>query len=141
MKRVLVALVMILVASCVTAAEPSKTVRILFKDYGITNEGEGIGALSLGLCTWTDKENDFALAGYGDFKFIMLWDEKVNVGIGFAAKSPPDDAHYRMDLRMEASLTTHLFDCLELGAWYAPFWGLADKDDPWGFMAGYYFKF
>ena len=140
MKKLMAMLAVIVMASYGWAAETNKTVKMLFRDYGVTDT-KGVGALSLGACSWTDKDDDFVVGVYGDFKLIMLWDEKVNLGIGFVAKSPPDDAHYRMDLRMETSLTTHWFDCLELGVWYAPFWGTIKDDDPWGLMAGYYWKF
>ena len=143
MKKILAVLVAMLVASVVVAVEPQKTVKLLFKDYGLTNEGEGIGALSVGLCSWTDDENDFAICGYWDCKFLMLWDEKLNFGAGMAVRPYHHLIfdHLALDPRVETSVTTHLFNCLEIGAYYAPFWGLTRYSDPYGLMVGYYWKF
>lgn len=136
-RRMLIAILALLALPAL--AEPSTT-KLLYRDYGVTDSHK-VGALSMGVASWTDDDNDFGVGGYFDFKGIMLWDELLNLGIGFVAKPPPADAHYRLDLRLETSVSTHLFNCLELGVWYAPFWGLAGKDDPYGVMVGYVFKF
>ena len=144
MKRILAVLVIVLVAFVVSAAESQKTVKLLFKDYGLTNQGEGVGALSAGLCSWTEKgETDFSAAGYWDFKYLMLWEEKLNFGFGLAVR-PCHHVTFdklALDPRLETSVTTHLFNCLELGAYYCPFWGLSRYNDPFGLMVGYYLKF
>jgi len=132
MKRLLAVLMTVLLAGWCWA----DGIKIAFRDYSLTDPG--IGVLSFGVGSWTDKDSEFDIGGYFDFKFIQLFEEKLNFGIGFIAK-PADERP--VDLRMETSLTTHWFDCLELGAWWAPFWGCLDMDDPWGLMAGYYLKF
>jgi hypothetical protein len=134
-----IAFVLVIVASGSQAEEVS-THKMLFRDYSIT-EAPGVGALSAGVASWTDEDNDFDVGGYLDLKFLMLFEEKMNIGVGMVVKSPHADAHYRMDVRLETSLTSHWFDCVEVGAWYAPFWSLAGKDDPYGLMVGYYWKF
>jgi hypothetical protein len=121
-------------------AEPSTT-KLLFRDYGLT-EVHKVGALSFGACSWSDSDEDFALGGYLDFKFLMLLEEKLNVGVGIIAKPPAASAeHNGPDVRLETSVTSHWFNFLEVGVYYSPFWGLAGKDDPWGLMAGVYLKF
>lgn len=143
MKKLVAMLAVIGMASYGWAAETNKTVKILFRDYGVTDT-KGVGALSLGVCSWTDKNDDFAVGGYFDVKFLMLWGEKLNFGAGMAIRPYHHIKfdHLAIDPRVETSVTTHLFNCLEIGAYYAPFWGLDSRsDDPWGLLAGYYFKF
>lgn len=141
MKRLGMMVAAVLMASWTWAADVAKSPhKMLFRDYSVT-EAPGVGALSVGVASWTDEDNAFGVGGYFDFKAFMLFDEKLNFGVGMVVKSPPADAHYRLDARLETSLTSHWFDCIEVGAWYAPFWSLAGKDDPYGLMVGYYWKF
>ena len=139
MRSLMAFAVLAVLASWTWSAEPVKN-KMLFRDYSLT-EAPGVGALSAGVASWTDSDEDFAVGVYGDFKAFMLFDEKLNFGIGMVLKAPPAYAHYRMDMRMETSVTSHWFDCLEVGAWWAPFWTLAGKDDPYGLLVGYYWKF
>jgi len=145
MKRMLAVLVIVLMASVVAASETQspKTVKLLFRDYELTNQGEGIGAFSLGVCSWTDDENSFSGCGYFDLKFLMLWEEKLNFGVGMAIRPYHHVTFDKLaiDPRIMTSVTTHLANCIEIGAYYAPFWGLTRYSDPYGLMAGYFWKF
>lgn len=139
MKKLSLLAALLVTTSTLFAAEPSTT-KMLFRDYSV-KETVGVGGLSVGAASWTDEDNDFGVGGYFDVKFLMLWDELLNFGVGMVAKPPPEDAHYRLDVRLETSVSTHLFKYLEVGAWWAPFWGLVKEQDPYGIMIGYVFKF
>jgi hypothetical protein len=143
MKKLLAMLMIVVMASVVADAQSQKTVKLLFKDYGLTNQEEGMGYLSVGACSWTDDENDFAVCGYWDVKLLMLWEEKLNLGAGMAIRPYHSLTFDKLaiDPRVMTSVTTHLFNHLELGVYYAPFWGLTKYSDPYGVMAGYYWKF
>ena len=132
MRSVLVFAVVLFASVCL-AESPHK---MMFRDYTVT-EVQKVGAFSVGVVSWSDSDG-FTIGCYGDVKVIMLWDEKLNFGGGTVVK--PSREH-KVDLRLEVSASTHWFDCLELGVWYAPFWGLMGNDDPYGLLAGYYFKF
>ena len=97
-------------------------------------------ALSVGLATWTDKEHDLTMAGYFNFAFLAWYDDHVRLGAGMAGGWNNESSTPLM--RFQTSVTTRIFDSVEVGAWWAPFWNTgADKDDPYGLMVGYVFKF
>ena len=132
MRSMFILFITLTVATGCTSIDPLRH-KLAFRDYLPTDPGQG--ALSLGVNTWTDANTSMSEGLYGDFKFLMLWHERLNIGIG--AVSKVDD----FEIRIHTSVTTHVFDCVEVGAYYAPFWGAAGNDDPFGFLLGYYFKF
>jgi hypothetical protein len=143
MKKLCVAVLAAVLVSGVCWAGDAK---IIFRDYNPldlfssqTTKDPGVGAFSMGVCSWTDDVNTFEGGVYWDFKYVMLFDEKLNLGAGMIFKPPRGTG--LMDLVLETSVTSHWLDCLEVGAYYCPFWGLTRYSDPYGAMVGYYWKF
>jgi len=111
-----------------TVAGPLSTA---LKDYTVSAR-----AFSLGVASWTDSEHDLAAAGYFNFVFLNFFDDHLRFGAGMMGGY--DDMPL---FRFQTSVTSRIFDSVEVGAWYAPFWGWNGHDDPYGVMIGYVFKF
>jgi hypothetical protein len=133
--RRLLCLCLCLVGLAAVAEEP--LFKVVGMDYPM-NGTEQERPLSLGVCSWTDKENDFSVGAYFDFAFISVLKDHLRLGTGFVFAPTVDR---RVDMRLETSLTVR-FDWLTVGVYYAPFWGLVENiDNPYGFLVGYSFKF
>ena len=139
MKKIMTAIVLLCIGLLSANATENKSVKLAFKDYSITDQE--LRPMSIGLCTWSDSETSCDVAGYFDIAIISMFNDRLRLGTGLIGK-PRDDSHW-MDIKMETSITTR-FDWFEVGAYYCPFWGLADKkyaDDPaYGIMIGYSIK-
>jgi hypothetical protein len=142
MKKALMVLLMVVgLVSVSQAAEAKavKTVKLAFRDYGLYDQD--VRPITFGICTWTDSETSCDIAGYLDVTVISLLNDKLRFGAGVLARAGDFNA---VDFKMETSVTTRLFDWLEVGAYYCPFWGLANEkfnDDPaYGLMVGYAIK-
>ena len=129
-------MVMVLVASVATAG-----------DFKILGRGDGPldwieNPLGVGLCSWTDSDFDFELGIYGQFALVS-WRDAVRLNAGMAAMW--DHQKDRVAVRPITSITFGIYFykpkmMIEIGAYYAPFWGLDDRsDDPYGLMIGYIF--
>jgi hypothetical protein len=96
--------------------------------------------MSVGLCTWTDSEHVCKIAGYFDVELVSLLEDRLRLGAGVMVR--PGDEQV-IDMRMITSVSTRIYDGLQIGAYYAPFWGLARNlgdDPPYGVMMGYSIK-
>ena len=122
-------LVLILAVVAAAVAAEAGQVKILGRDYGL---GSDTGFLSVGVASWSDRDGT-AVAGYGNANMVMAFDERFNLGFGLACDGD--------DVRWITTATTHWFRHLELGVWWAPFYGYKGNDDPYGVVAGYVFRF
>lgn len=132
MKKLLVGLVILLALSGVSKAGET---RMMFRDYSPL---DFVGSpLGVGYASWTDSDEDFASGVYGQIALIS-WRDKVRLNFGAVASWK--DSKDRVELRPHTSISTLIpignFD-LEIGGYYAPFWGLEPRtDDPYGVMIG-----
>jgi hypothetical protein len=132
MKQILIFLLFVFLATFCFAEE--STVKFIFRDYNLYDAN--IKALSIGVCTWTDNDYECAIGGYLNFNFISLLKDQLRFGGGFVA-IPGDERAF--EIRLDTSLTTRIFDFIEVGAYWCPFWGMIGKDDPFGLLIGYTF--
>ena len=155
MRRLMVILVMVLMASMVSAGANisrarSKTVKyvnpgrieqesdwtMVFKDYSVVDETRK--PVGLGLLTWSDDDVDFEPGVYGQLSWLNykeIW--RFNIGVGAALKNDRVYVRPLTSVTMAFSMGQASF---EVGAYYAPFWGLDSRsDDPYGLMFGYLF--
>lgn len=126
---------MVLVSGVVMAGESFKFVGL---DYKLTDEDSK--PISLGVLSWSTEEIDIAAGAYCQLGFMTYKDVvRFNLGGGGAW----NDDKGRVDIRPLTSITMAFSiyeSSFEVGAYYAPFWGLDDKsDDPYGLMFGYLF--
>lgn len=138
MKRYLVILALIFTVLLASAQD----VKVIGKDFWVTDDK--LRPISVGLCSWSDEDADFQLGGICNFSLINLWDNHLRIGTGFAVSTKDNSSNIKMDLRLVGpTVTTLVFDSLELGFYVAPFWNLynGQRDDPYGFIIGYAFGF
>lgn len=133
------ALVALMTSTCYAGG-----VRMIGKDFWVTDEE--LRPISFGLCSWTDEESDCQLGAFLNISLFNLWDNRLRLGTGFAISTPDEGTadFVKVDARLIGpTVTTLLWDHLELGFYVTPFWNLYDGgvDDPWGFMVGYAFGF
>jgi hypothetical protein len=141
MKKLLAVIALLLCAGLISAnaAEP-KAFKLAFKDYRF--DDPELRPMSVGLLTWTDTEHDCSVGGYFNWTIVSMLKDKLRLGAALAV-IPSGITEYPAQIRFDTTVTTRLFDWLEVGAYYAPFWGLAKDlgdDPPWGVMVGYSFK-
>ena len=103
-----------------------------FKQYTVSTR-----AFSVGVASWTDADHALAPAAYFNFSCFNFFSDHLRLGAGMLAGYDADDVLFRM----QTSVTSRIFDSVEVGVWYAPFWGYKSHDDPYGVMVGYVFKF
>ena len=132
MKRLLVILSWVVIAFSCFAEESN--FKIVFKDY--TFSDPNVKALALGICTWTDNDYECAVGGYLNFNFVSLLNDRLRLGTGFVV-IPGDET--KLEIRLDTSLTIKLFNYIEVGTYWCPFWGTMGKDDPFGLLLGYTF--
>jgi hypothetical protein len=109
--------------------------KLIFKDYNITSDR----ALSVGVCSYSNRKDSLEVGGYYNLTFLSFFDDHLRLGAGMLMAT--SDTHYP-NLALETSVTTLLFDYIEVGAYYAPFYNLMrGEDSPYGVMLGYAIKF
>jgi len=136
--RMLTVAFLVLMASVCCAGDT----KMIIRDFLVTDTE--LKPISFGACTWTDKDSDCQLAGYLNVSLMNCWDNHLRIGGGFSITSPDiDDNISRVDMRLVTTVSTLLFDHLELGFYGAPFYNLIERhdNDPWGVMVGYAFGF
>lgn len=136
MKKLLAILAFIFVsATCLADG-----IKIIGRDFWVADED--LKPISFGACSWTDSDADFQLGGYVNVSLFNFWDNRLRIGIGFAGTAPDVGTIDKIDLRLVTpTVTTLLFDHLELGFYSAPFYNTMSDNDPFGFMVGYAFGF
>ena len=134
-----IGIIMVLVALlAVTANAQQPSIKVVGVHYNPLDWNEH--PIAVGLLTWCDDDYDHELGIYGQMAFISFKDAvRLNAGFGAIWESAKD----RPKFRPVTSLTFGVpvgGGLVEIGAYYAPFWGLDERsDDPWGFMLGYAF--
>jgi hypothetical protein len=143
MRKLLIPIIALLILMATFSAY-GQNVKIIGKDFWVTDEE--LRPISFGLCSWTDEESPCQLGAFLNISLFNLWDNHLRLGTGFAISTPDEGTadFVKVDLRLIGpTVTTLLFDHLELGFYVTPFWNLYDGgvDDPYGVMVGYAFGF
>jgi hypothetical protein len=93
------------------------------------------GYMNVGFCTWSDHEMDWQPAAYFTVSVARVGNVKLDAGL----EATVYDSDF--EIKMITGLAYQVMPSMEVGAYLAPFWGLADKslaDHPsWGLMVGY----
>jgi len=92
--------------------------------------------LSIGICSYSESAHPLAAAAYFNFCPLTFFDDHLRIGVGMLGGYDDGDVLFKL----HTSVSTRIFDSLEVGVWYAPFWGLSRYEDPYGVMVGYVFK-
>jgi hypothetical protein len=131
-KRILIAALLTLLALPVMAQD----YLMRLKEYTVSER-----CLSVGVASWTDSKHDLTVAGYFNYAFVAFFEDHLRFGAGMMGGWDADEG--RPLMRLQTSVTSRIFDYVEVGVWMAPFWDLYGKhpDDPYGMMVGYVFKF
>lgn len=127
----------LLCAGLAAGQETNHTYRLMFRDYSISDQQ--LRPMSAGICTSTDSEHTCRVGGYFDVALISMYEDRLRMGAGVTFVN--GDEH-PVDIRLITSVSTRVYEGLHLGAYYAPFWGLARSyhdDPPYGIMIGYSF--
>ena len=136
MRRIVMLLVFILAASVAHAGD----FKIMGRDYNPLDWAQN--PIGIGVCSWTDDDYDFEPGLYGQFALVS-WRDAVRLNMGCAFIWDYDND--RVDFAPVTSVTMGIFffkanKLMEVGVYYAPFWGLDSRsDDPYGLMIGYAF--
>jgi hypothetical protein len=128
MKKLLATVVLVLFTAL--SAVPSEMLTA-FKDYTMSNR-----ILSVGVASWSDEDHTLVPAAYFNLAFLNFFSDHLRIGAGMLGGY--DD---EVLFRFQTSVTSRILDSVEVGVWYAPFWGYKSQDDPYGVMLGYVFKF
>lgn len=110
----------------VLAVSPVFAVEIATIDYKLTDVV--VKPISYGVCSWTDDEGTRA-APYISVCCMTHWDIRLEMGMAFAYID-------KVEVRALTGLSYAVSENYLVGAWYSPFWGYDDRDDPWGVMVG-----
>jgi len=136
MKKILIITALILMAT----ASLGNGVKMIGRDFWV--DDKDIKPFSVGVCSWTDKDDPCTLAAYGSCSLLAFWDNHLRLGVGLTVTDSDPDSISAIDLRWTTSITTLLWKHLEVGFYAAPFYNISDHtDDPYGFMIGYAFGF
>lgn len=136
MKYVIVVLALLSSLVCVQAGG-SKPYKLMILDYTLNDSG--IRPISIGVCSWSNDDQPLTGGCYLDIAFLSLLDDRLRLGAGLLVAHGDD----RLDVKLHTSVTTLVWDWLEVGVYYAPFWGMAQElgdDPPYGVMIGYAIK-
>jgi len=128
MRKLITTTLLVLLIALPIMAGPLSTA---LKDYTVSNR-----ALSIGVASWTEEDHNLAPAAYFNMTFVSFFDDYLRFGAGMIAGYDEEPL-----FRFQTSITARIFDSIEVGGWYAPFWGWNGHDDPYGVMVGYVFKF
>jgi hypothetical protein len=115
----------------------AQDIKILGRDYSW--RGDVANPIGVGAITWSDEEYDFEPGIYGQILFGS-YKEIVRFSMGMVVIWDDDKPGIRPSTALTFGIPIGNDDIIEIGAYYAPFWGLDSRsDDPWGFMLGYGF--
>lgn len=135
MRKYLFAL-LVLGMACSGLAGEEKRLKLLFRDYRLTDED--VRPISIGAVLWQSKELPDHFGPYAGLSPFYYKNLRFEAGCA----STWNEKRSRVEIAMLTGISVRIKEKFILGAWYEPFWGMDKRfpDDAWGVMVGYAFR-